>query len=92
MNNIIWRSNQNPPYGNGDQGAISDIIAVGESWAFHMGHFMADLKYATTPQIEVREQQILYRNGDLVDGSTIITTGLSAHVNLLEDFSPLRYY
>lgn len=45
LNNIIWHSGQNPPYGLGDQGATSALIALGESWAYHVGHFITDWKY-----------------------------------------------
>ena len=81
--------NEPHPYGDGNS-IYSPIIALGESWAYHMGHFMADLKYSTTPNIDLWEQQITYLNNELDDAGTIINTGLSAHVNLLEDFSPLR--
>lgn len=45
LNNIIWHADDNPPYGLGNQGYTSDIIATGESWAYHMGHIMTDMKY-----------------------------------------------
>ncbi len=82
LNNIVWRSNQNPPYGNGNQGAISDIIALGESWAYHMGHFMSDQKYGLN-STDVFEQGIRYQNNNPIGG-------FSSHINLLEDFSPQR--
>ena len=90
LNNIIWRRNQNPPYGNGDQGAISDIIATGESWANHIGHFMSDLKY-TGSSSPTFEQDFEYRNGPILeDGVEVANTSLNAHINLLEDFNPRR--
>ncbi len=77
------------PYGNGTT-TNSPIIALGESWAYHMGHFMTDLKYGinSTP---VREQDITYSNSEIREmGIIVANTGLNAHINLLEDFSPLR--
>ncbi len=82
LNNIILHRNDNPPYGPGNQGAISDIIATGESWAYHMGHFMADLKYGLNSP-PTFEQRIQYTNNNPV-------LGLSSHLNSLEDFDPLR--
>jgi hypothetical protein len=55
-----------------------------------MGHFMTDLKYGinSTP---VREQDITYSNSEIREmGIIVANTGLNAHINLLEDFSPLR--
>ena len=90
LNNIIWNSTDNPPYGNGDQGAISGIIATGESWAYHMGHFMTDLKYVANSN-PTFNQGFEYRNGDIRQGGTIVAvTGLNVHVNLLEDFDNHR--
>ena len=67
------------PYGNGTT-ANSPIIAVGESWAYHMGHFMTDLKYgANSPPFF--EQGNRYENN-------IPVMGLSSNLNLLEDFNP----
>jgi hypothetical protein len=56
-----------------------------------MGHFMADRKYSGQNIVTV-EQQLLYRNGTIEDinGTLLAITGLNAHVNLLEDFSPRR--
>jgi hypothetical protein len=82
LNNVIWHSSTNPPYGLGNQGDVSDIIATEESWAYHMGHFMADRKYGMSSSVAV-EQGIAYQNNNPV-------AGLSSHLNLLEDFSPAR--
>jgi hypothetical protein len=78
------------PYGPGTTGN-SPVIALGESWASHMGHFMADRKYGGQ-NIATVEQQLVYRNGTIEDlnGTLLAITGLNAHVNLLEDFSPAR--
>lgn len=76
------------PYG---QSTTSDapIIALGESWAYHMGHFMADLKYGANSG-STREQGVDYFNGSINDNGTITNTGLNSHINLLEDFSSQR--
>lgn len=72
------------PYGNG-QRANSPIIALGESWAYHVGHFATDWKYGQTGL--AFEQGIIYDNGVLSDQGVLVFTGLNAHLNLLEDFS-----
>ena len=79
----MWRPNQNPPYGNGDQGANSAIIALGESWADHMGHFMADSKYQLNSAPTIM-QRTLYNNNAIFNGSS--------HINALEDYDPSRTF
>lgn len=71
------------PYGDGTT-TNSPIIALGESWAYHMGHFMTDVKYGVNSG-SLQEQGINYLNNNPV-------FGLSSHLNLLEDFSPYRTY
>jgi len=70
------------PYGNGGA-SYSPIIALGESWAYYMGHFMADLRYGSGNSSQQIEQGIGYQNNSPV-------TSLSSHLNLLEDFNPSR--
>ncbi len=70
------------PYGNGTDGAISDIIAITESWAEHIGHWFADAHYGLLSTRQ-RNQYVDYDNNGIVNG-------LSSHLNLLEDFSPFR--
>ena len=67
------------PYGTGLT-ANSPIIALGESWGYHIGHFATDWKYAgvTAP---VSEQSVWYFNNTPVNG-------LSSRLNLLENFDP----
>lgn len=72
------------PYGDGTH-QNSAIIALGESWAYHMGHFMADMKYGANSS-GTNEQDIFYGNGFLNDHGTIVNIPLNAHLNLLEDF------
>jgi hypothetical protein len=69
------------PYGDGNN-SFSPIIALGESWAYHMGHFATDWKYGGTTG-PFREQGIWYFNNNPIGG-------LSSNINLLEDFSPYR--
>lgn len=72
------------PYGNGTH-ENSKVIALGESWAYHMGHFMTDMKYGANSS-GTSEQDIFYGNGFLNDHGTIVNIPLNAHLNLLEDF------
>lgn len=77
------------PYSDGTT-ANASYIALGESWAYHMGHFLDDLKYGNNSDGAV-EQGIQYYNGPIWEGGVqVANTGLNAHLNLLEDFSPLR--
>lgn len=69
------------PYGTGTT-SNSPIIALGESWAYHMGHFLSDQQYLLQSS-QVIEQGIGYTNNNPVNG-------LSSHLNLLEDFNPNR--
>ncbi len=65
------------PYGNGSA-SYSPIIALGESWAYYMGHFMADLRYGLQSSQPKSEQGINFYN----------STSASAHINVLEGFNP----
>ena len=82
------------PYGDGTR-AGSSYIGLGESWAYYIGHVLTNTKYATANMF-VFEQGIAYQNNTIhnIVGNTITgpvaTTGLNAHLNLLEDFSPVR--
>jgi len=58
------------------------LIALGESWAYYMGHYMTD-KHYNFQSSYVSEQTITYFNNWPV-------IGLSSHLNLLEDFNPYR--
>lgn len=71
----------NSPYGAGTD-SYAPIIALGEGWAYFMGHYLADRRY-TTNCSQAIEQGIGYTNGNPV-------AGLSSHLNLLEDFNPRR--
>jgi hypothetical protein len=76
----------NQPYGLGDDGTISDIISVGESWAEHVAQVFCDQRYgALTTAFNVfkQKQDINYS----IDFPVI---GFGAHLNAIEDFSPYR--
>lgn len=72
----------NPPYGLGNTGTKSEIIALGESWAYHMGHFLSDRKYALNSS-DAFAQRNRYQNN-------LPLSGFSSHINLLEDFDPIN--
>jgi hypothetical protein len=74
-------SGQYNPYGDGTT-SNSPIIALGEAWGYHMGHFLADQRYGLNSSQAI-EQGIAYTNNNPV-------AGLSSHLNLLEDFNPNR--
>jgi hypothetical protein len=69
------------PYGQGNTGN-SPIIALYESWAFHMGHWLTNRKYGTLSG-QFAEQGNFYWNNFPVNG-------LNSNLNLLEDFDPNR--
>lgn len=70
------------PYGGGNNSYSSPVIALGESWAYYMGHYLADRTYGLNSS-QSDEQGIGYTNNNPLPG-------LSSHLNLLEDFSPYR--
>ena len=72
---------QYSPYGQSNS-ADAPIIALGESWAYHIGHFLTNSRYGTqSPQFI--EQGIGYTNGNPA-------ATLNSNLNLLEDFNPRR--
>lgn len=44
------------PYGNGTNSGNSPIIALGESWAYYMGHYMADKTYGTNASCQSEQK------------------------------------
>lgn len=82
INQIIANfGGQFSPYGQAGS-ADAPIIALGESWAYHMGHFLTNARYGSqSPQFN--EQGNGYTNNNPVNL-------LSSNYNLLEDFSPVR--
>lgn len=75
-------NDQRSPYGIGDDGDISGLIALAESWAEHIGRTMTETRYGVTSSNQLN-QGIEYTNNFPV-------IGLNTHNNLLEDFSPDR--
>ncbi len=69
------------PYGDGSN-SQSAITALGEGWAYHIGHYFTDERYGNTSS-DWADQGIGYKNNDPI-------VGLSSHLNLLENFSPYR--
>jgi len=69
------------PYGQGNTGN-SPIIALYESWAYYMGHWLTNRKYGTLSG-QFNEQGIGYVNNFPVNG-------INSNLNLLENFSPNR--
>ena len=69
------------PYGDGSN-SQSAITALGEGWAYHIGHYFTDKRYGNSSS-DWADQGIAYKNNDPI-------SGLSSHLNLLENFSPYR--
>jgi hypothetical protein len=69
------------PYGRGNT-INSPIIALGESWAYHMGHFFTDKKYGMNSGTFFEPSYSYQKDKPVM--------GLSSNLNLLEDFYPLR--
>jgi hypothetical protein len=76
---ILTLFSSNSPYGSGSNTFDSPIIALGESWAYHMGQYLAGMQYgmASSP---AGEQSTSYSNGDII--------GLNSHQIALENFDP----
>ncbi|MGH2648340.1 MAG: hypothetical protein ACRDE8_12260 [Ginsengibacter sp.] len=66
------------PYGR-KTSSDAPIIALGESWAYHIGEYLADKRYGFTSS-PYGEQFTNYHNGDI--------TGLSSHLVALENYDP----
>lgn len=68
------------PYGDKTSSG-APIIAVGESWAYYMGQYLANKRYTTSSsETHVGEQGIGYTNTSIA--------GLSSHLASLENFNP----
>ncbi len=82
INEIISTlGNSDAPYGDANSGN-APFIALGESWAYHIGHYFTGQKYGFSSQ-NLFDQGQNYSNNFPVNG-------LNSHFNLLEDFSPRR--
>ena len=84
LNQIVAHPGKNDPFNPYGISTSPDapLIALGEAWGYHMGHFLADQRYGLS-SAEADEQGIGYLNNNPV-------AGLSSHLNLLEDFDPSR--
>lgn len=67
------------PYGPATS-SNAPIIALGEAWGYHMGHFLADQRYGYHSSPQYQQQMWYYNNSPI--------SGLSSHLNLLENFDP----
>ena len=70
------------PYGYGTD-SNAPIIALGESWAYYMGHYMADLRYGALGSCQ-KEQQ----GGDSYGPTCDISSTGHSHIDVLEFFDP----
>jgi hypothetical protein len=68
----------NSPYGTA-YSADAPIIAVGEAWAYHMGHYMADLRYGVKASTQSEQPNTSYSP----NGTN------HPHIDVLENFWPL---
>ena len=73
----------NSPYGSGNDGLISDYIALGESWAEHMGSTITDRVYGANSSSLLSNEAGDFENN-------IPVPGLSSYMNYLEGFNPDR--
>lgn len=65
------------PYGDGHS-SNSPIIALGEAWAYHMGHFLADQRYGVNASCHIEQP-----------GHTFCPNGTNhPHIDVLENFIP----
>jgi hypothetical protein len=71
----------NSPYGNGTS-SNSPIIALGESWAYHIGHSFTAARYGVLSPLFFEQGNFYGNNNPLA--------GLSSNLNLLEDFDPIN--
>ncbi|MBS1575156.1 MAG: hypothetical protein JST09_07605 [Bacteroidetes bacterium] len=78
----MWGST-NSPYGTGANATTTPIIALGESWPYHIGHWFADKQYGQNSST-AGEQGIDYNNNEIPG---IV---LSCHLIALENFDPAR--
>ncbi len=85
LTNNGGQDNDGTPYGPGGT-ILCPRIAVGEAWAYHMGHYLADLKWGSGCSTTLPEQ------GDLDDLVPIALFGNSpfgsSHTTFLETFNP----
>ena len=68
------------PYGRSTD-TDADIIALGESWPYYMGRYLADKQYGLSSS--PASDQFTYSNNTPING-------LSSHINLLENWDPIH--
>lgn len=78
---VIKWSGRYDPYGDGSDNISSEYISVAESWAEHVARVMCDRRYGTNSTTVIKQNHTY---------SNIPVTGLSSHLNALEDFDPDR--
>lgn len=70
------------PYGDGTNPTFSPIIALGEGWAYYIGHYMANLQYGITASCQSEQDNL---PGTVWCG----THGTHhPHLDVLEHFNP----
>jgi hypothetical protein len=84
---------KNPDNGPGTYGpccqSFSPIIAVGEAWAYHMGHFLANKKWGGLSTI-FPEQGDIDKNLNILVFANSSNNAISSHNNFLENYDPTR--
>ena len=77
-----WGQNDiHSPYGDG-AGINASYIALGESWAEHMGRFMAETTYGSNCYTTILQSANYYKDAPVM--------GLNAMFNSLEDYNPKK--
>jgi hypothetical protein len=68
---------------------LSPIIAVGEAWAYHMGHYLADKKWNGLSTV-FPEQGDIDNNFNILAFANSSNNAISSHQNFLENYNPTR--
>jgi hypothetical protein len=85
----VWTLNANgynspaSPYGLGQDGIISDVISLAESWAEHVAQIFSNIQYGVLNNAFKNKQGNTYSRDFPVNG-------LGAHLNSIEDFDPIN--
>ncbi|HEY8935543.1 MAG TPA: hypothetical protein VIM65_10005 [Cyclobacteriaceae bacterium] len=78
----LYSGGNTSPYGTGNN-SVSPIIALGEGWAYHMGHYMADMKYGVNGSCQSEDDN--FRCPD-------VAHNVHPHIDVLEKFDPTSSY
>ena len=73
------------PYGDGTTGN-SPIIALGEGWGYHIGHFLADQRYGVNASCTSEQTGANGFGIDFCPNSPFFT--IHPHIDVLEQFNP----